>query len=217
MIQLDLVEARVLGALIEKEMATPEYYPLSQNALVNACNQKSNRDPAMSLDGGDVSEALERLRAKGLASILTGGDNRVPKHSHRVYEALNLGNREIALLCVLMLRGPQTVGELRGRTQSLHNFEDLDSVEGCLHRLMEREAQPLVMKLPRQAGMKEHRYGHLFCGEPVAGGEPDGEREADTSAHKDNRFEKLEMELEDLRRDMDELRRQFADFRKQFE
>ncbi len=215
MISLDPVEARVLGSLIEKEMATPEHYPLSLNALVNACNQKSNRDPAMSLDESDVSEALERLRFKGLASILTGGDNRVPKHSHRAYEGLNLGNRELALLCVLMLRGPQTVGELRGRTQSLHNFDDLDSVEGCLHRLAEREAQPLVTKLPRQAGMKESRYAHLFCGVPQLVREP--ERGGEPVAAGQSRADRIEADLAALRKEMEELRRQFADFRKQFE
>ena len=216
MISLDPVEARALGALIEKEMATPEYYPLSLNALVNACNHKSNRDPAMSLDADDVTEALERLRSKGLASILTGGDNRVPKHSHRVYEALNLGNREAAVLCVLLLRGPQTPGEVRTRTQSLHHFEDLDSVEGTLHRLMEREA-PLVARLPRQTGMKEARYAHLLSGEPPAAPETERAPEAPAAAASSSRLERLETEIAALRSDFDRLERQFADFRKAFE
>lgn len=201
---LNPVEARVLGALIEKEMATPEYYPLSLHALVNACNQKSNRSPVLSLDEGGVSTALAGLRAKGMAAVLTGGDNRVPKHSHRGYEALHLGNREMSLLCVLLLRGPQTVGELRARAESLHAFEDLDAVESCLQRLMERE-EPLVFRLPRQPGTKEPRYAHLFCGPPEAQAEPEAQPEA-----RESRLDRLEAEVA-------ELRRQFAEFRKQFE
>jgi len=171
-IQLDDVEARVLGALMEKEVATPEYYPLSLNALVNACNQKSNREPVVAYDEDTVETALAGLRAKGLAVRLSGHDMRVPKHSHRLSEVVNLGRREAAVLCVLMLRGPQTAGELRSRTERLYQFDDLEAVDACLTRLMEWEPEPLVAKLQRQVGYKEVRYAHLLAGEPPAAGEP---------------------------------------------
>src|SRR5712692_8441426 len=138
------VEARVLGSLLEKEITTPEYYPLTLNALVNACNQKSNRDPLVSYDEDTVKRALESLRMKGLVLEITGGGNRVPKHGQRFSEALNLGRRELAILCELMLRGPQTSGELRSRTERLHEFTDLTEVESCLKGLMERDPNPLV-------------------------------------------------------------------------
>ncbi|MEX2261950.1 MAG: YceH family protein [Bryobacteraceae bacterium] len=219
--QLDPVQARVLGALLEKELATPEYYPLSLNALVNACNQKTNREPVMTLDESAVSQALERLRADKLALILTGRDHRVPKHAHRLYETLNAGTREAALLCVLLLRGPQTGGELRARTQSLHNFEDLDSVQSTLNKLMEREPEPLVARLPRQAGTKEPRYAHLLSGAPLSDAMdlPDAPASvaAPASASGGDRIASLEREVESLRDEIAALRRQFGDFLKQFE
>ena len=144
--ELDAFEVRVLGSMLEKEITTPDYYPLSLNALVNACNQKSNREPVVSYDEDTVERALEALRHKGLALRITGGDSRVPKHGQRFTEALNLGRREAALLCVLMLRGPQTVGELRGRAERLYAFEDLEGVESTLNHLSE---QGMVKKLPR--------------------------------------------------------------------
>src|SRR5947208_8964485 len=134
--QLDPVELRVLGALMEKEIATPDYYPLSLNALVNACNQKSNREPVVSYDEEIVETALAGLRKQGLC-MRVSGDSRVPKHEQRFTERDNLGRREAAVLCVLMLRGPQTVGELRGRTERLYTFEDLEGVESTLNRLAE--------------------------------------------------------------------------------
>src|ERR1035441_8005824 len=137
--QLDTAEVRVLGALLEKEISTPEYYPLSLSALVNACNQKSNRDPVVAYDDDTVEDALERLRLKGLTSRITGRDSRVPKHEQRFTEKYNLGRREAAILCVLMLRGWQTPGELRGRSERLHTFDDLDEVESTLGRLTEME------------------------------------------------------------------------------
>jgi len=149
--QLDAAEVRVLGSLLEKEITTPDYYPLSLNALVNACNQKSNRDPVVSYDEDIVETALEALRAKGLAVRSTGGDSRVPKHGQRFTEKFNLGRREAAVLCVLMLRGPQTVGELRGRTERLYQFEDLEGVESTLNRLVEME---YVKKFPRQTATR---------------------------------------------------------------
>src|SRR5580692_7412584 len=164
-IQLDDVEVRVLGALMEKEISTPEYYPLSLNALVNACNQKSNREPAVSYDEDTVETALDGLRAKGLVARMSGHDMRVPKHSHRLSEVINLGRREAAVLCVLMLRGPQTAGELRGRTERLYPFDDLEAVDACLTRLMEWQPEPLVTRLPRQVGYKEVRFAHLLSGD----------------------------------------------------
>lgn len=135
---LDAEEVRVLACLLEKEITTPEYYPLTLNALVNACNQRSNRDPVVVYDEDQVSAALDRLRHRGLSFILTGAGMRVPKFGHRFQEALNLGRRELALLCELMLRGPQTLGELRARAERMHAFSDLEEVEGCLRGLMSR-------------------------------------------------------------------------------
>ena len=159
--QLDAAELRVLGALMEKEKTTPEYYPMSLNALVNACNQKSNRDPVVTYDEETVETALDGLRNKGLSSRISGG-SRVPKHEHRFTERCNLGRREEAVLCVLMLRGPQTVGELRGRTERLYTFDDLESVENTLSRLAEIG---FVKQLPRQAGYKEQRWAQLLAGD----------------------------------------------------
>ena len=159
---LSLEEIRVLGVLIEKEMATPEYYPLSLNALVNACNQKNNREPVMQLGESEALNAIEVMRHSGLAFELTGKGHKVPKYSHGVNGKLNLGNRELAVICVLLCRGPQTPGELRGRTQSLFEFEDLESVQATLARLTNREAGALVMELPREAGRREQRWAHLL-------------------------------------------------------
>src|SRR4051812_7096821 len=163
--ELDAAEARVLGSLLEKEIATPEYYPLSLNALVNACNQKSNREPVVNFDEDTVEQALERLRDKGLTSRITGRDVRVPKYAHRLSETFNFGRREAAVMCVLMLRGPQTTGELRGRSERLYTFDDLEAVEATLNRLAEWQPEPLVKKLPRQPGFKEGRYAHLLSGD----------------------------------------------------
>jgi uncharacterized protein YceH (UPF0502 family) len=200
------IEARVLGSLMEKEVATPEYYPLSQNALVAACNQKTNREPVMSLDLDTVEAALESLREKGLVRDLSGPAMRVHKFSHRMGEAYNFDRREQAVLCVLMLRGPQTVGELRGRTERLYTFDDLDAVEATLGRLAER-TPPLVKKLPRQAGEKEARFAHLLSGEveasaPAEAGEVHG-------PPLEERVTRLEEEVAELRRQLEEFRRSF--------
>src|SRR5947209_20061670 len=159
--QLDAAQVRVLGTLIEKEVTTPDYYPLSLNALVNACNQKSNREPVVAYDDDTVEVALEGLRNKGLSLRVTGRDSRVPKHEQRFTERFNLGRREAAIMCVLMLRGPQTPGELRGRTDRLYAFDDLEAVESTLTRLAEME---FVTRLPRQTGFKEPRSAHLLSG-----------------------------------------------------
>ena len=159
------VEVRVLGALIEKDITTPDYYPLSLNALVNACNQKNNRDPVMALDEDAVQAALDSLQVQRLAGPASGADSRVPKYEHRLQEVFNFDRREIAILCVLLLRGAQTPGELRGRAERMYRFEGLEDVHGALDRLSQRQP-PLVAVLPRQPGTKESRYMQLFgrCG-----------------------------------------------------
>ncbi|HTQ57713.1 MAG TPA: YceH family protein [Bryobacteraceae bacterium] len=213
-LQLSDAEVRVLGALMEKEIATPEYYPLSLNALVNACNQKSNREPVVSYDEDTVEAALAGLRDKGLAVRISGHDMRVPKHGHRLQEVLNLGRREAAVLCVLLLRGPQTPGELRGRTERLYPFGDLEAVDACLARLMEWQPEPLATRLARQPGTKEARYAHLLSGEPPAEApapaacEPREPRE-DPLARLTATVEKLEAEVADLKRQLADLRRLF--------
>jgi uncharacterized protein len=206
---LSAVEVRVLGSLIEKEAATPEYYPLSLNALGAACNQKSNRDPVMSLDEDTVAAAVDSLRATGLVLVTSGGEHRVRKYSHRLGEVFNFDRREQVLLCVLMLRGPQTIGELRGRSERLYTFDSLDAVEATLSRLMERTPQ-LVTKLGRRPGEKEPRFAHLLAGE-VELNEAEPARESPGhSSPVDERIARLETDLA-------ELKRQFEDFRRNFE
>ena len=202
--QLDAVEVRVLGTLLEKEIATPEYYPLSLNALVNACNQKSNREPVVSYDDPTVEAALASLREKGLALRITGRDVRVPKHAQRFIEKFNLGRREAAVICVLMLRGPQTVGELRGRTERLYNFDDLEAVESTLNRLAELQ---FARQLPRQPGFKEPRFAHLLTGEPEISEETAAAPAAPHAASDRERIAALEAAVAELRREFDELRR----------
>jgi hypothetical protein len=217
MIKLDEIEVRVVGALLEKEITTPEYYPLSLNALVNACNQKSNRDPVMALDESAVRQALETLSEKNLAGQATSADSRVPKFVHHLQEVFNFDRRETAVLCVLLLRGPQTPGELRGRTERMYKFDDLSVVESALHRLMEREP-PLVKKLARQPGTKESRYAHLLAGELESWSAPEETQPAAAPAGQDEeRITRLENGLESLRKEVADLRQQLEDFRKQFE
>lgn len=212
---LDNVEVRVLGALLEKESTTPEYYPLTLNALVLACNQKSNRYPVVSYDDRIVLDAIETLRAKKFAAVILG-NGRVHKYAQRFSETLNLGRRELAVLCTLMLRGPQTPGEIRDRCERMHSFADLEEAESCLQRLMDWEAGALVVKLARQPGRKEARYAHLLSG-PVTIDEPaDREQAMETGAFRPG-WTALEMEVARLREQVESLQRQFADFRKQFE
>jgi uncharacterized protein YceH (UPF0502 family) len=211
------IEARVLGSLVEKEITTPDYYPLSLNALVNACNQRSNRDPVMNLDEEDVRQALDSLSRQGLAGARSGAESRVTKYEHRLPETFNFDRRETAVLCVLLLRGPQTPGELRGRTERMHRFSDLDEVQSALHRLKERQP-PLVKVLPRQPGTKESRYAHLFCGEPEGWESPAGPAAAAVAGPEaEERIAKVEAEVESLRGEVAELKQQFAEFRRQFE
>jgi uncharacterized protein YceH (UPF0502 family) len=216
---LNEVEARVLGSLVEKDVTTPDYYPLSLNALVNACNQKNNRDPVMDLDEDAVRQALDTLQAKRLAGPTSSADSRVTKYEHRLQEVFNFTRGETAILCVLLLRGPQTPGELRGRTERMHHFEDLTEVQSSLQRLMQREPA-LVRVLPRQPGTKESRYKHLLSGDVEdAAVESAVSRQSPAArdATDDDRIARLEDEVANLRKELADLKQQLATFRKQFE
>ncbi|HET8667067.1 MAG TPA: DUF480 domain-containing protein [Terriglobales bacterium] len=225
---LDDIETRVLGSLVEKDITTPDYYPLSLNALINACNQKNNRDPVMNLDEDAVRQALHGLQEKRLAGPAGDADSRVSKYEHRLQEVFNFTRGEMAVICVLLLRGPQTPGELRGRSERMHRFEDISELQSVLQRLMQREP-PLVKVLPRQPGTKEARFAHLFSGD-VQGGGP--ETVASTEAASisprtasadravsadDGRIARLEEEMAALRSEIADLKQQLAEFRKQFE
>ena len=196
-------EVRVLGSLIEKEITTPDYYPLSLNALVAACNQSSNRNPVLHFDEDTVARAADGLREKRLVHLVDRGESRVTKYRHVLYEAMSMSRPAIAVMCVLMLRGPQTVGEIRTRSNRLYDFTSLQEVEITLNSLVSGET-PLVVRLPRQTGQKEVRYAHLLSGE-VRLTEPEPETEPEP-----DRIGKLEKEVEDLKK-------QFEQFRKQFE
>jgi uncharacterized protein len=216
---LNEVEVRVLGSLIEKDITTPDYYPLSLNALVNACNQKNNRDPVMALGEEVVRAGLDSLQRQRLAGPAGGMDSRVAKYEHRLQEVFNFDRREIAILCVLLLRGAQTPGELRGRTERMYQFETLEDIHTTLDRLGQREP-PLITVLPRQAGTKESRYMHLFSGgvfqAPTMAAGPTtvaGMR----GASGEDRVSRLECEVAELRREIAEMREQLAAFRKVFE
>jgi uncharacterized protein YceH (UPF0502 family) len=210
---LSEAEIRVLGSLVEKEFTTPEYYPLSLNALVNACNQKTNREPVVSYDEDDVRDALDGLREKDLAIVCGPRDSRVLKYDNYLADKLGLSPAETAIMCVLMLRGPQTPGELNARTERMHAFEELSEIETTLDGLASREESPLVVKLPRPPGRKEYRYAHLLSGEVAV-----DSTEADTGAESTReKVERLEAQMEALLREHEEFRREFAEFRKQFE
>ena len=216
-ILLTEAECRVLGSLVEKEITTPEYYPLSLNALVNACNQKSNREPAMNLDESAVRQALHSLDEQSLVRSVSAADSRVTKYEHRLQEAFNFYRHEIAILCVLLLRGPQTPGELRTRAKRMHPFDDLGAVQSSLQHLMKREP-PLVKILPRQPGTKEARYAHLFSGDvEVSDARPAFEATAASLNPDGERIAIVEEKVAGLQKEIAELRQQFAVFRKQFE
>lgn len=205
---LDPVEARVLGALIEKEGTTPEYYPLSLNSLINACNQKSNRDPVVDFDEDTVLDALDQLREKMLVLKVTGS-GRVDKYAQRISETLNLGRREMALLCILLLRGAQTLGELKDRSERLFSFTDLSETESVLEKLAQWPDSALVKRLPRQPGQKEARYSHLLSGEPaITGTEP-------SVAPPVGKVAQMEQDLAQLRTEFDDLKRRFEDIERQ--
>ena len=217
---LNPVEVRVLGALIEKEITTPEYYPLTLKSLTTACNQKSNRHPVVSLEEKAVVRALESLREKGLARQVSGVDMRVPKHYHLFDEKVGLTRPQIAALCVLMLRGPQTVGEIRGRSGRLYEFAGLEEVERVLVELAERTEGALVVQLARQPGRKETRYAHVLTGEPE---ERDVQTEGPVDAAalevraENERIAALEEQVQALRDELADVRSAFAHFKEQFE
>jgi uncharacterized protein len=211
----------VLGALIEKEITTPEYYPLSLNALTNACNQKSNRDPVLQLEEHEIRKALNYLESQALVRSIA--ESRATKFEHRLQDAFNFYRPEVAIICELLLRGPQTPGELRTRASRMHPFEDLESVHSALQRLSKREP-PMVTVLPRQVGTKEARYAHLM-GEASPNAELDHRGTAKTVHALDNppssgtadAGEELAREVAQLRAEVADLRAEFARFRKQFE
>ena len=216
-LKLTETEVRVLGSLIEKDITTPEYYPLSLNALVNACNQKTNRDPVMQLDEDAVREALDGLQQQRMAGPARGADSRVTKYEQRLQEVFNFTRAETAILCVLLLRGPQTPGELRGRAERMHRFETLDDVQSALQKLMQRDP-PLARILARQPGTKESRWVHLLAGDVV-----EAETPAQASAAVERnpadaqRIARLEEEVAELRREVGEVKDQLERFRRQFE
>jgi hypothetical protein len=216
-IVLTAAEARVLGALMEKEATTPDYYPLSLNALINACNQRSNREPVMDLDEEEVRQALHGLEDLKLAGRARGADGRVAKYEHWLDEAFNFSRAESALVCVLLLRGPQTPGELRGRTERLHRFDEIGEVLAGLQKLMEREPA-LVAVLPRQPGTKESRYAHLLSGgveTAMAAENALGRRAAVQSTEPDSgqeeRIARLEATVVELRQQVADLRQKIDD------
>lgn len=209
------IEARVTGALIEKELTTPEYYPLTLNALVAACNQKTNRDPVTNYSEQIVQTALDDLREKNLAYVFYGSTSRVPKYKHILDKVLELERSEISIICVLLLRGAQTLGEVRGRTDRLYDFSDLGEVQETLDNLIRRD-EPLVAKLERQPGQKEVRYAHLLSGDALTYTPP--EKFVSVTNQADNeRVAKLEAELENLRSEFDLFRQSFEEFKKQFD
>jgi uncharacterized protein len=214
-IVLNPAEARVLGALVEKDITTPDYYPLSLNALINACNQKNNREPVTNFDEETVRLALRNLSDKRLAGPAGGADGRVTKYEHRLQEVFNFTRPETAILCVLLLRGPQTPGELRGRTERMHRFEDLDEVLSGLQQLMRREP-PLAKALGRRPGTKEIRYAHLLSGD-VEAWEPPAEAASSSGSADAERLIQLEEKVAALQAEVAELKQQIAEFRKQFE
>jgi len=196
--RIDGHEARVLGALVEKGITTPDYYPLSINALQNACNQKSSREPVMEMDESAVRQALHGLQEKGL--VEGRGDGRVGKYAHRMQDVFNFNRAETAVMCLLLLRGAQTPGELRGRAERLFQFEDLGQVQSTLQRLMEREPA-LVKVLPRQPGMKEVRYIQLLSNDVSVESVPDAQVSVS------ERRSGLEEQIAELRSEVAELRR----------
>lgn len=204
-----------MGSLVEKQLTTPEYYPLTLNALLNACNQKSNRDPVVSFDESTVTAALERLRDRNLVYVFYGSTSRVPKYKHMLPSVYELEPSEVAVMCVMMLRGPQTLGELRGRTDRLYEFSGLGEVQETLDSLIRRE-DPLVVKLERQPGQKEARFSHLLNGEIDVSSLPPP-RSASAAASDPGRLDQLETEVSQLRSEVESLRTIFDEFRKQFE
>jgi len=215
---LTAIELRILGSLVEKQVTTPEYYPLSLNALTLACNQKNNRNPVTSYTEAQVEQAVETLREKNLSYVFYGSTSRVPKYKHVLPEVMHLSHPEVAVMCVLMLRGPQTPGELRGNASRLHEFTGLEEIEQTLNSLMTRD-EPLVVRLPRQPGQKEVRFAHLLAGdidlELLASEVEHIAATPKRSSHE--QIERLEQKVDALATEVESLKLQFEQFKKQFE
>jgi uncharacterized protein len=214
---LSEIETRVLGSLVEKQVTTPEYYPLTLNSLTLACNQKNNRSPVTSYSEDEVAQALETLREKNLTYVFFGSTSRVPKYKHVMTEVLHLNAAELAVMCVLLLRGPQTSGELTTRGFRLHEFSGLEEVDAVLNALMTREPDPLVIRLPRQPGQKEARFAHLLSGEVEIETQVTDRAASSPRATSSDRVSKLESEVETLKTEFEKLSEQFERFKKQFE
>jgi uncharacterized protein YceH (UPF0502 family) len=217
---LNDIEVRVLGCLVEKQVTTPEYYPLTLNALTLACNQKNNRNPVTSYTETEVAQALETLREKNLTYVFHGSTSRVPKYKHVMPEVMHLSKPQMAVMCVLMLRGPQTIGELRGNGARLYEFSGLEEVEETLNSLVSREPESLIMRLPRQPGQKEARVAHLLSGEVSVDSLPEETSSSRSRSRGDSQSDRvaaLETEVENLKTEVAQLREQFDVFKKQFE
>lgn len=214
--QLSPSETRILGCLLEKERTTPENYPLSLHSLTAACNQTTNRDPITSYAEKEIDDGLQQLREKKLATMVWGAGSRVQKYRHNLLDIYDFDRKEIALLCVLMLRGRQTAGELRGRTERLHAFESIQEVEACLQKLSEGE-DPLVRLLPQSPGQKERRYVQLLSGEPAPEETASVPVFIDSPSPSKTRIDLLEEDVKTLRSELESLRQEFAGFKKQFE
>lgn len=208
---LNAVEERIVASLIEKELTTPEYYPLTLNSLKLACNQKSNRHPVVDYDDDAILSGIDTLRDKGLALMVTGGGSRVAKYRHCFDQRFQLSDRQVATLGILMLRGPQTIGEIRGRTGRMYEFGSLDEVQQTLDELIRREEGPYVVQLPKQMGQKDTRFAHLLCGEPQPG------QPVESQERSGDRLSGLEEEVARLRTELADLKEAFAKFRREFE
>lgn len=213
------IETRVLASLVEKQVTTPEYYPLTINSLTLACNQKNNRHPVTSYTEQQVAQALETLREKNLTYVYYGSTSRVPKYKHVMPEVLRLSRPELALMCALMLRGPQTLGELRSNASRLNEFSGLEEIEQTLNDLISRDSDPLVVRLPRQPGQKEVRFAHLLSGEINIETLAEAEHETQHAPRRSNadQLERIEQRVSELSAEFEKLRQQFEEFRKQFE
>jgi uncharacterized protein YceH (UPF0502 family) len=217
---LNDVEIRVLGSLVEKQLTTPEYYPLTLHSLTVACNQKNNRNPVTAYQENTVAHALETLREKSLTYVFHGSSSRVPKYKHVMPEVMHLSPPELAVMGALMLRGPQTVGELRGNASRFHEFTGLEEVETTLNALIAKEPEAMVVRLPRQPGQKDARFVHLLSGPPSAELLVEVDTHSRTSQPRrgeSDKVEKLEQEIEGLKEEFRLLQQQFEEFKKQFE
>jgi uncharacterized protein YceH (UPF0502 family) len=216
---LSEIEVRVLGALVEKQVTTPEYYPLTLNALTLACNQKNNRHPVTSYSETEVAQGLETLREKNLTYVFHGSTSRVPKYKHVMPEVMHLSPPETAVMCVLMLRGPQTIGELRGHGGRLHTFTSLEEVDSTVNALITHDPDPMVVRLPRQPGQKEARFAHLLSGAPAeeVASEAQAARPVSSRQSDRDRIEQLEQTVTALNDEVQNLKQQFAEFKQQFE